>query len=82
MLATDLSRAFDRLDDFCAVQRAAGGELTVDAVTLLQQAVGVTDDERVVLRERLAADHPNADAGAVLLGILVGLMAAADTIDR
>jgi hypothetical protein len=67
-----LSAAFDRIDDFVAVQRAAGG-ITVEAVDLLQRAVGVEDEQRAVIAQRVEA--LGAPGGAVLLGVLVGLLA-------
>ena len=75
-----LTEAFDRIDDFLAVQLAAGaGRLEAEAVLRLQEAAGVARPERRVIAERLAqlerqgqASHP----GAVLLGVLVGLFAA------
>jgi hypothetical protein len=71
-----LSTAFDRLDDFVAVQRAQRGEITLEAVTLLQEAVGVDEAGRATIRERLPRLGEDAQPGAVLLGILVGLLAA------
>jgi hypothetical protein len=68
-----LSTAFDRIDDFVAVQRAAG-EITVEAVELLQQSVGVEDHQRALIAQRVEA--LGASGGAVLLGVLVGLLAA------
>ena len=74
----DLDRAFDRVDDFLAVQ---GPALDLPAVLALQEAVGVDDASRAVIRDRVAAlagaGHRTA-AGSVLLGILVGLFAAED----
>jgi hypothetical protein len=67
-----LTAAFDRLDDFVAVQSAAGG-ITVEAVELLQRAVGVEDGDRAVIAARVEA--LGAPGGAVLLGVLVGLFA-------
>jgi hypothetical protein len=71
-----LDDAFDRIDDFLAVQSPV---LSRDAVLALQAAVGVDDESRAVIRERVAAlaesGHGLA-AGSVLLGILVGLFAA------
>jgi dienelactone hydrolase len=71
----DLDRAFDRIDDFLAVQGAA---CDLPAVLALQEAVGVDDASRAVIGERIAAladaGH-RAAAGSVLLGILVGLFA-------
>ena len=42
----------------------------------LQESVGVDDDTRAVFVQRPSAVEPNAPAGAVLLGLLVGLSAA------
>jgi hypothetical protein len=81
----DLARAFDRLDDFLAVQ---GPRPAPDAVLALQRAVGIDADERAVIRERVAALAGAGDAsdpgtaGPVLLGILVGLFAAVDEPGR
>jgi predicted membrane metal-binding protein len=72
----DLAHGFDRIDDFLAVQ---GPRITVDAVKLLQEAVGVDDGGRAVVRERVAAlvdSGHGAAVGSVLLGILIGLYAA------
>lgn len=74
MRTDPLTQAFDRLDDFVAVQCAAGG-ITVDAVNLLQQAVGIDDRERDTIRGRVEALAP-AQTPSVLLGIVLGLLAA------
>ena len=71
MTASCLDAAFDRIDDFVAVQ---GPAISVDAVDRLQEAVGVSADARAVIRERVAAIG-DASAGSVLLGVLVGLLA-------
>jgi dienelactone hydrolase len=72
----DLARAFDRIDDFLAVQ---GPSPAPGAVLALEEAVGVDDDSRAVIRARVAAlaeaGH-GAAAGSVVLGILLGLFAA------
>ena len=68
----ELSAAFDRLDDFVAVQRACGGP-TVVAVDLLQQAVGVEREQRAVIAARAAALGVSAEA--LLLGIIVAKLA-------
>jgi hypothetical protein len=69
----EISAAFDRIDDFVAVQGAAGG-ITVEAVELLQRAAGIEDEERAVIAARVEA--LGAPGGAVLLGLLVGLLAS------
>ena len=74
----DLARAFDRLDDFLAVQ---GPHPAPDAVLALQRAVGIGAGERAVVRERVSTLTGSRDgeaAGPVLLGILVGLFAAGE----
>jgi hypothetical protein len=72
----DLVTAFDRIDDFLAVQGPAPAH---DAVLALEEAVGLDDASRAVIRGRVdalaAAGHGTA-AGSVVLGILVGLFAA------
>jgi hypothetical protein len=76
VLAASLSSAFDRLDDFLAVQ---GPCISSEAVTLLQEAAGVTERDRRLIADRLEALQPSgqpASGGAVLLGVLVGLFAA------
>jgi hypothetical protein len=67
-----LASAFDRIDDFVAVQRATGGP-TVEAVELLQQAAGVERDQRAAIAARAAA--LGVPAETLLLGVLVGLFA-------
>jgi hypothetical protein len=72
----DLTSAFDRIDDFLAVQGAAPAR---DAVLALEEAVRLDDSSRALIRARVAAltqaGH-GAAAGSVVLGILVGLFAA------
>jgi hypothetical protein len=70
--APRLDAAFDRIDDFVAVQ---GPTISPEAVNLLQEAVGVDEGARRIIRERIAA-LGNASAASVLLGVLVGLLAA------
>jgi hypothetical protein len=74
-LAQTLQRAFDRLDDFEVVQHGIDSQNLIAAVNLLQESVGITDDERVVIRERLDA-RSAVPKGAVLMGMILGLMAA------
>jgi hypothetical protein len=71
-----LARAFDRLDDFLAVQ---GPRPAPDAVLALQLAVGIDGAARAVIRDRVAAlGGPGAEGAAapVLLGILAAPVAA------
>jgi hypothetical protein len=68
----DLATAFDRIDDFVAVQRAAGG-ITRASVELLQEAAGVEVEQRAVIAAR--AERLGVAAEALLLGIIVARLA-------
>jgi hypothetical protein len=72
--ADPLIQAFDRLEGFVAVQRAAGG-ITVEGVQLLQESVGIAELERATIRERVESLGP-AHPASVLMGIVLGLLAA------
>lgn len=76
MTADALQAAFDRLEDFLAVQTDVGGRIAVEPVLRLQESVGVDDNARSEFARRLREIQPNAPAGAVLLGLVVGLCAA------
>jgi hypothetical protein len=67
-----LTAAFDRIDDFVAVQRATGGP-TMAAVELLQQAAGVEREQRAVIAARAAALGVSPEA--LLLGVIVAKLA-------
>jgi hypothetical protein len=76
-ITDSLERAFDRIDDFQAVQAASSTEELDEAVLRLQAAVGIRDEARAALRERLDGIEGAARApGHVLLGLIVGLIAA------
>jgi hypothetical protein len=47
-------RAFDRIDDFEVVQSGRSGDELVAAVTRLQESVGILDESRSLIAERLA----------------------------
>jgi hypothetical protein len=73
-LETSLERAFDRFADFVAVQ---GERPSPASVKLLQEALGIDDEARRVLVERLRADFQDDFTGAqVLLGLILGVSAA------
>jgi hypothetical protein len=65
--------AFDRIDDFLSVQSRAP---SIEAVERLQEAVGIDDNERLAIRERLETIGQRDHAGGVMLGVIVGLFAA------
>jgi hypothetical protein len=70
-----LADAFNRVDDFLAVQSGRGG-ISPDSVECLQAAVGIDGDARRLFAERLARVSEAAQPGQVLLGVIVGLLAA------
>lgn len=76
---TDLVSAFGRIEAFLAVQSGARGGRLVAAVDCLQEAAGIGADERAQIAwglERLEALDPRA--GDVMLGVIVGLLAASE----
>src|SRR3954453_3884811 len=73
-LATELARAFDRIDDFLAVQ-ASLSRADLGPVHRLQEAVGIGEPERTVLARRIGRVAGAEHTGAVLLGLMVGLLA-------
>jgi len=76
-LSTSLARAFDRIDDFQAVQQSRAGDELIEAVNLLQESVGIEDEPRALIATRLEGIAGSSRApGHVLLGVIVGLMAA------
>ena len=76
-ITDSLATAFDRIEDFQAVQRSADPIALREAAELLQESVGISDDERVLIRERLDGIGGSKRApGHVLLGLIVGLMAS------
>jgi hypothetical protein len=74
-----LHQAFDRIEDFLAVNRGLDFDRYLDAVLCLQEAVGIEDAEREVIRDRLERleevhGQRTLHAGGLLLGlILAGL---------
>jgi hypothetical protein len=77
-MPTRIDTAFDRLDDFVAVQLSERGRVTVEAVTLFQESVGIDSSQRALLGERLERLGPayRESGGAILLGLALGLLAA------
>jgi len=67
-----LAAALDRIEDFLAVQRASGG-IDLEAAEALQLSVGLDEECRVLLRERLPEISSNASAGSVLFGLILGI---------
>jgi hypothetical protein len=76
-ITESLERALDRVDGFQAIQRARPPEEHLDAVLCLQEAVGVGDEARALIKERLFdSDGIPTRPAEMLLGVIVGLLAA------
>ena len=73
-LAESLELAFDRIDDFVAVQSPLSSE-NLGPVLCLWEAAGVSDDERAVLGQRIRELAGSEQAGGLALGVLIGLLA-------
>ena len=50
-VTTSLEQAFDRIEDFRAIHEPSG--VTIEAVLCLQEAVGIDEATRVLIRDRL-----------------------------
>jgi hypothetical protein len=77
-LTVGLASAFDRLDDFLAVQSGVPFPQQVEAVELLQAAVGIDAAARSAILRRVTALGHADRAAAVLLGVIVGVFATQD----
>jgi hypothetical protein len=66
-----LAEAFDRIEDFLAVQ---GRRPAREAVDLLQASVGIDEEVRATLAARLARLGEPCEVGQVLFGVIVGLL--------
>ena len=75
-LCDELASAFDRIEDFRAVQAGSGPEEMREAVNCLQEAVGIGEEARALFAERVATFAKGRETGAVLLGVAIGLFAA------
>lgn len=76
-IGDSLARAFERIDDFQAVQRGRSTEELREAVECLQESVGIRGDQRSLIVERLAGIRRSESGGGdVLLGLILGLLAA------
>lgn len=73
-VADNLELAFDRIDAFRAIHEPAG--VTLEAVLCLQEAVGIDEGTRVLIRERLYEAEGARDSSATFLGLIIGLLAA------
>jgi hypothetical protein len=76
-ITDSLARAFDRIADFQAVHADSSADDLFAAVVRLQESVGIADAPRALIADRLdGIPGSNQAPGHVLLGVIVGLMAA------
>lgn len=71
-ITRSLEQALDQIDAFRAIHEPGG--VPLEAVLCLQESVGIDDDSRVLIRERL---YENGGGGShEFLGLIIGLLAA------
>lgn len=75
-MAQRIEEALARIEDFEAVQHGAGPEGLADAVLCLQASVGIDDEARLALRGGLERSDRLGQTGPILLGLVMGLLAA------
>jgi len=73
-IGLSLEQALDRIDAFRAIHEPGG--VTLEAVLCLQESVGIDDATRVLIRKRLFEAEGPADPRAMVLGLIIGLLAA------
>jgi hypothetical protein len=69
-----LEQAFDQIEAFRSIHEPTG--VTMEAVLCLQEAVGIDDATRALIRERLYEAEVSRDSTATFLGLIIGLLAA------
>lgn len=70
----NLARAFDQIAAFRAIHEPSG--VSLEAVLCLQEAVGIDDATRILIRERLFETVESDEARATFLGLIIGLLAS------
>jgi hypothetical protein len=76
-ITDSLERALDRIDEFRALHDGAPLEQGIEAVNCLQEAVGIGEEARTLIRERIfEGDESVTRPPEMLLGVIVGLLAA------
>lgn len=76
-ITRSLEQALDQIDAFRAIHEPGG--VPLEAVLCLQESVGIDDDSRVLIRERL---YENGGGSHEFLGLIIGLLAARMQADR
>jgi hypothetical protein len=73
-MTANLEQALDRIDAFRAIHEPAG--VTREAVGCLLESVGIDDDGKTLVHERLFEDDGIRDGASTFLGVIIGLLAA------
>ena len=73
-VTASLEQALDRIDAFRAIHEPGG--VSADAVRCLQEAVGIDDATRILIRERIYEAECSRDGTSTFLGLIIGLLAA------
>jgi len=75
-ITDSLERALDRIEDFRLLHGSRPADEQLEAVLCLQEAVGVGDQARALIRERIFnGPEPPSRPVEMLLGLIVGLLA-------
>lgn len=70
----NLGQALDRIDAFRAIHEPGG--VSIEAVQCLMEAVGIDEEGRALVKERVFEAEHIRDGAATLLGVIIGLLAA------
>lgn len=73
-MTESLEQALDRIEDFRAIHEPGG--VSAEAVECLMEAVGIDEDGRVLVHERIFESEDMRDGASTFLGVIIGLLAA------
>ena len=69
-----LEQALDRIDAFRAIHEPGG--VSMEAVQCLMESVGIDDDGRALVHDRIFEADDIRDGASTFLGVIIGLLAA------
>lgn len=82
-ITPSLTAALDRIEDFRALHDGRPLDEAVDAVLCLQEAVGIDEDARAVVKERIYGERTAQEQRSpIFLGVIIGLLTAEFARDR
>jgi hypothetical protein len=73
-VTASLEQALDRIEAFRAIHEPAG--VTKEAVGCLLESVGIDEDGKVLVHDRLFENDEVRDGASTFLGVIIGLLAA------